>query len=114
MKANKATLRGIAMRGKCVECPKCQHYNSGGTMRCYCGHFFHQMGGSTTPSVPDNRRLVIISGNQVSPQIGWFDAASGWWFTISQERVNGDPMPPGEWCSLDIGNITEWREIPSK
>jgi len=20
-------------------------------------------------------------------------------------------MPPGEWCSLSIGRITEWREI---
>jgi hypothetical protein len=44
--------------------------------------------------------------------VGWFDAPSAWWFALSDERPNGDKMPSGEWCSLNIGNITGWREFP--
>ena len=81
-------------------------------MRCYCGHFFRQMGGSTAPTVPNSKRLVILEEcGGVRQHVGWFDAPSGHWLALDQERQNGNPMPSGEWCSITIGNITAWREI---
>jgi hypothetical protein len=70
------------------------------------------MGNSTAPTVPDSKRIVVIEElGGVREHLGWFDAASAWWFALSDERLHGDKMPSGEWCSLSIGNITGWREI---
>ncbi len=81
-------------------------------MRCYCGRFMYQMVGSTSPTVPDSKRLVILEEcGGVREHIGWFNAPSGYWFCLEQERLNGNKMPSGEWCSITIGNITGWREI---
>jgi hypothetical protein len=81
-------------------------------MRCYCGHFFYQMCGSTSPTVPNNERLVILEelGGKCE-HIGWFSAPSGWWMILERVRLNGDKMPHSQWCSISIGNITGWREI---
>jgi hypothetical protein len=81
-------------------------------MRCYCGHFFYQRAGSTSPTVPSNKRLVVIEeSGGIRQHIGWFHEESGWWMMLDQERANGEKLPPGEWCSITIGNITGWREI---
>lgn len=96
----------------CVQCPSCGHNNPRGTMRCYCGHFFFQMCGSTSPNVPSNQRLVIIEelGGELQ-HVGWFDAASGWWFCLSPDAQDGQKLPKGHFRSESIGNITGWREI---
>ena len=93
-------------------CPRCAREITDSNMRCYCGHFHFQMGGSTTPTVPNNERLVILEErNNPTAQIGWFSERSGWWMVLSDESLEGEKMPRGKWCSLTIGNIIGWREI---
>jgi hypothetical protein len=67
---------------------------------------------STSPTVPNSKRLVIVEerGGECF-HVGWFDAPSAWWFVLSSERLNGEKMPDGEWCSLSMGRVTGWREI---
>jgi len=68
--------------------------------------------GSYAPTVPNNDRLVIIEelGGRLT-HVGWFDSVTGWWYCLSDERLDGRKMGRGEWCSLSIRNITGWREI---
>jgi len=80
-------------------------------MSCYCGHFFFQMCDSTCETVPPDNRWVIVIERGSFPHVGRFHAASGWWSVLSRERVDGTPMPQGDFCSISIGRITGWRPI---
>jgi hypothetical protein len=71
-----------------------------------------QNGESTAPTVPDTSRLVILEeAGGKRWHVGWFSHESNWWFVLSREKLNGDPIPGTNWCSLSMGSVTEWREI---
>ncbi len=96
----------------CKQCPSCEKWNQGHTMRCSCGFFYFQLYESTSPTVPDSTRIVVLEErNGAQHHIGWFNAPSGHWMVLSEEQANGDKMPKGEFCSKTIGNITNWKEI---
>lgn len=84
--------------GKSIQC-RCARWVSKTDIRCQCGQWFRQQGDSQVANPPRTDRLVILKDCTGREVVGWFDAASAWFFCLSKSG------------SVPIGGIVEWREI---